>query len=451
MNCTTVAGLSSGGDSSRRSSSIRLASANAATSVAALSRPMPGTCFNSSTVASASALSEPYFCRRFSPIRTTFVPFNPVRSRMAINSAGERAPGPRATSRSRGRSLAGWSLRRKPSDMVIYDLRFTIYDCNSISAHEMEPSPQAKNPLTPAQRQAVAARGNVLVMAGAGTGKTHTLVERCLDCIIREGVSLDEILVVTFTEAAAAEMKQRLRAALEKTINHQPSTFNQFAAEQLALFDAAHIGTLHGFCFKLVREHFYELGLDPQPAVLDEGEARLLADETLEEALQEQYEGRDELAVSVQSLIQTYGGARNEKIRSLVLRLHHYAQTRPDAEGWLAGQIEKFSANEPADWQEWLLAAIADWRDEWLPVLENLKAGNEKAAELLGIVKRLGSAPAPGAVGDAPVADVRREGALNRTRGVRAPQFARELAADVLKQIVVADGNWPATRKGVLR
>ena len=83
---------------------------------------------------------------------------------------------------------------------------------------------------------------------------------------------------------------------MRKTCNLQLSTVNQFAAEQLALFDAAHIGTLHGFCFKLVREHFYELGLDPQPAVLDEGEARLLADETLEEELQEQYEGRDEFA-----------------------------------------------------------------------------------------------------------------------------------------------------------
>ena len=367
MNWTTVAGLSSSGDSSRRSSSMRLASANAATSVAALSRPMPGTCFNSSTVASASALSEPYFCKRLCPTCTTFAPFKPVRSRIAINSAWFRAPGPRATSRSRGRSLAGWSLRRKPSDMVIYDLRFTIYDCNSISAHEMEPSPQTKNPLTPAQQQAVAARGNVLVMAGAGTGKTHTLVERCLDCIGNDRAALDEILVVTFTEAAAAEMKQRLCRVLEEKSRENPD--DSFFAEQLALFDAAHIGTLHGFCFKLVREHFYELGLDPQPTMLDEGEARLLADETLEEALQEQYEGRDEFAASVQSLIQTYGGARDEKIRSLVLRLHHYAQTRPDADGWLAGQIEKFSANEPADWQAWLLTAIADWRDEWLPVL----------------------------------------------------------------------------------
>ena len=310
----------------------------------------------------------------------------------------------------------------------------------------MEPSPQTKNPLTPAQQQAVAARGNVLVMAGAGTGKTHTLVQRCLDCIIHEGASLDEILVVTFTEAAAAEMKQRLRAALEKTINHQPSTFNQFAAEQLALFDTAHIGTLHGFCFKLVREHFYELGLDPQPAVLDEGEARLLADETLEEALQEQYEGRDEFAVSVQSLIQTYGGARDEKIRSLVLRLHHYAQTRPDAEGWLAGQIEQFSAKERTDWQKWLLTAIQDWRDEWLPVLENLGApisrsarssqrneraeqefgvpsNNEKAAELLGIFQRLGN------------------------------KFSRELAAEILGQIAAADltASYPKGKAGKLR
>jgi len=285
----------------------------------------------------------------------------------------------------------------------------------------MEP-PAGKNDsrLTPSQQKAVEARGNVLVMAGAGTGKTHTLVERCLDCIVREVAALDEILVVTFTEAAAVEMKQRLRTALEKTINRQPSTFNQFAAEQLALFDAAHIGTLHGFCFKLVREHFYELGLDPQPAVLDEGEARLLADETLDEVLQEQYEGRDEFAASVQSLIQTYGGARDEKIRSLVLRLHHYAQTRPDAEGWLAGQIEKYSASEPADWQQWLLAAIQDWRDEWLPVL-GAPAANEKAVELAGIFRRL------------------------------PEDFSRETAAELLGQIASADDNWPSKRKTILR
>ncbi len=330
-------------------------------------------------------------------------------------------------------------------------------------------SPGEKNDsrLTPSQQKAVAARGNVLVMAGAGTGKTRTLVERCLDCIVREGASLDEILIVTFTEAAATEMRQRLRRALENSINHQPSaaskrsedgsTFNPFAAEQLALFDAAYIGTLHGFCFKLVREHFYELGLDPQPAVLDEGEARLLADETLEEVLQDQYSGRDELAVSVQGLIQTYGGARDEKIRSLVLRLHHYAQTRPDAETWLADQVGKFTATGPAVWQAWLLDAIAGWRDEWLPILENLKAGNGKAAELIGVLLRLGSAGVPPAKsGVAPDLlsnkNVRRPAEHGRLEAC-ATMISRELAAEVLEHIISADGreNFPKGKFGRLR
>src|ERR1700679_3637816 len=119
--------------------------------------------------------------------------------------------------------------------------------------------------LTPSQQLAVAARGNVLVMAGAGTGKTHTLVERCLNLLCEEKASLDEILIVTFTETAATEMRQRLRAALEKKSRENPDSH---LAEQLPLFDAAHLGTLHSFCFKLIREYFHELGLDPQISIL---------------------------------------------------------------------------------------------------------------------------------------------------------------------------------------
>src|SRR5208283_1573262 len=131
------------------------------------------------------------------------------------------------------------------------------------------------------QRQAMEARGNVLVMAGAGTGKTSTLVARCLDCLERERVSLDELLVVTFTEAAAAEIRRRLRHELERKSAAAPG--DDHWPHQLALFEIAHIGTLHSFCLRLVREHFYELGLDPQLAVLDPGEAGLRAGETLDE------------------------------------------------------------------------------------------------------------------------------------------------------------------------
>ena len=329
----------------------------------------------------------------------------------------------------------------------------------------MESARTQTDSLTPSQRHAVAARGNVLVMAGAGTGKTHTLVQRCLDCLCNEGASLDEILVVTFTEAAATEMKQRLRRALEE--KQQASPDDSRCLEQLVLFDTAHIGTLHSFCLKLVREHFYELGLDPQMAVLDEGETRLLADETLDEELQEHYAGQNELAEAVQNLIQAYGGGRDEKIRQMVLRLHHYAQTRPDAEGWLARQIEHFASPAPDEWRIWLLDGIRAWRDEWLPVLENLSAENEKAVELLGIFSRLGSAPASGAVCRAPAPNTKAvektngrqmsspnandEGVVGHTRGACAPQFSRETAAEILEQIISADGNWPTKRKTVLR
>jgi ATP-dependent helicase/nuclease subunit A len=303
----------------------------------------------------------------------------------------------------------------------------------------MEPPRTQNDSLTPSQWQAVAARDNVLVMAGAGTGKTKTLVARCLDCLDRERASLEELLIVTFTEAAAAELRQRLRRELETKAATAPG--DDHWLRQLALFDIAHIGTLHSFCLRLVREHFHELGLDPQLAILDEGEARQLANEMLDEQFQSHYEGEDEFSLAVQNLIRVHGGGRDEKIRALILRLHHYSQTRPDAAGWLAEQTEYFSASNPTVWQDWLLAAITDWRDEWLPILgtpgtvpassmrgerlagtvSGVPSNNEKAAELAGILSRL------------------------------PKKFTRELAAEVLEQIVSADDNWPAKRKTVLR
>ncbi|HLX95141.1 MAG TPA: UvrD-helicase domain-containing protein [Verrucomicrobiae bacterium] len=285
----------------------------------------------------------------------------------------------------------------------------------------MESARTQNDPLTPAQRQAVAARGNVLVMAGAGTGKTRTLVARCLDCLCRERASLDEILVVTFTEAAATEMKQRLRTALEAALDPRPPTPDPHLAEQLALFDTAPIGTLHSFCLRLVREHFYELGLDPQLAVLDTGEARLLAEETLDEQFQAHYAGQTGLSAAAQNLIQIYGNGDERPVRAMLLRLHHYAQTRPDADRWLDGQITQFASPEPVEWREWLNQAIRDWRAEWLAALDGLKPENEKAGRCLEILKNLPADPSP------------------------------KQAGMVLGEILSADEDYPARKKNALR
>src|SRR3954467_2811806 len=111
--------------------------------------------------------------------------------------------------------------------------------------------------MTPSQQAALTARGNVLVVAGAGTGKTHTLIERCCSLLLDEGCSLDEILMVTFTDAAAAQMRKRIRARLTDKISEstEPRLVHRLE-EQIALLDTAYISTLHSFCLRLVRDHF---------------------------------------------------------------------------------------------------------------------------------------------------------------------------------------------------
>jgi ATP-dependent helicase/nuclease subunit A len=240
---------------------------------------------------------------------------------------------------------------------------------------------------TPQQQQAIAARGNVLVIAGAGTGKTRTLVERCLNILLEEKppVSLEEILMVSFTEAAAAEMRQRIRARLEEELAKTPNTVRWH--EQLALFDTAHIGTLHSFCLQLVRQHFYELELDPQLAVLPEEEARLLADETLDTILQSHYAGDNALAEAVQGLIQTQGRGWDKPIRALVLKLHNYTQTLPDPESWFREQLEIFQSPEPVKWRRWLEETLIEWTESSLAFLQPLASQNELAAKAAALLR----------------------------------------------------------------
>src|SRR5512133_1266651 len=223
-------------------------------------------------------------------------------------------------------------------------------------------------------------------MAGAGTGKTRALVERCLHCLLNEQprASLDEILVVTFTEAAAAEMRQRIRSRLleESTSNPQDCRWQ----EQLALFETAHIGTLHSFCLKLIRQHFYELELDPQLSVLPEEEARLLAEETLEALMQKYYQGNAAMGEAVQRLIQTHGKGSDQPVRDLILRLHNYTQTLPSPQGWFAGQLEVFSKGTPDAWRVWFASALSEWRTRAAQVFGEFAPKSELARNCLAAI-----------------------------------------------------------------
>jgi len=287
--------------------------------------------------------------------------------------------------------------------------------------------------LTVAQKNAVEARGNVLVAAGAGAGKTSTLVARCLHCLIEERppVSLEELLLVTFTEAAATDMRKKIREALENKVTElrqsaaagarEDAVLAGRLAEQLALFETARIGTLHGFCLRLVRQHFHVLELDPQVVVLAEEDAWLLAEETLQKIFEGHYSTEAGQPSSVQELVQVQGNGWDKPIRALVRKLHNYTQTLRDAEGWLDDQLAMFESPEPTRWRLWLADGLEEWRRRWSPTLHAQAAQNAKAAECAELLAALPAAPSFG-----------------------------DFAA-VLRQVKLADQTWPPRKKTAWR
>lgn len=197
---------------------------------------------------------------------------------------------------------------------------------------------------TDAQQQAISATNReLLVSAAAGAGKTAVLVERVIRKIsdLRRPLDLDRLLVVTFTEAAAASMRQRLGQALLEALEARPH--DSRLLRQLSLLEKAAISTIHSFCLQLIRRYFYLLDLDPSFRVADEAEAELLRWETLEQVMEEEY-GRH-----LGELAQRYGGSRgDENLERLILRLYSYSASHPDPEAWLARQKEAYRLDSEA-------------------------------------------------------------------------------------------------------
>ncbi len=178
--------------------------------------------------------------------------------------------------------------------------------------------------------------GEVLLGASAGSGKTGVLAERCVDLLLHKSCEVDEMLVVTFTDAAAAEMRARIGKRLGECVRGNPG--DVFLRRQYALLDKAHISTIHAFCMGLLREYFYELGIDGGFKVMDAEEARLLQLETARDLLEEYYEqigagdgGNDAFC----KLVESYGpGVDDGSLVGLLVRLHNFLDTLEDRQEW---------------------------------------------------------------------------------------------------------------------
>lgn len=211
---------------------------------------------------------------------------------------------------------------------------------------------------TKEQKKVIDLRGcNLLVSAAAGSGKTAVLVERIITMLTdeRHPVNVDQLLVVTFTEAAAAEMKERIRLAIEKKLEESPD--NEHLRQQATLIHNAQITTIHSFCLSVIKDHFHVIDLDPGFRTGEEGELKLLRHDVLDEILEEKYEeGTSEFL----DFVSAYGSGRDDKkIEELILKIYDYSRSYPDSEGWLASCVEAYSARTTEEFEQTVFVKLA--------------------------------------------------------------------------------------------
>lgn len=185
------------------------------------------------------------------------------------------------------------------------------------------------------QWKAIVSNGqDILVAAAAGSGKTAVLVERIIRKIISKEnpVDVDRLLVATFTNASAAEMRNRIGEALEKALKENPSSLH--LRRQLSLLNRAAISTLHSFCLNVVRKYYYLIDLDPGFRIADETEGQLLIDEVLDDIFEEQYSLADNDAFF--DLVDRYTTDRSDTdLQTLVRALYQFSRSHPNPLKWL--------------------------------------------------------------------------------------------------------------------
>ena len=207
---------------------------------------------------------------------------------------------------------------------------------------------------------------NILVSAAAGSGKTAVLVERIVELVSGSGcdsaraVDIDRLLIVTFTNAAAAQMRERITKALSDRVEAEPD--NEHIKKQLMLIHNAKIMTIHSFCLYLIKNHFNDIGLDPDFRTADEGEIRLLKQEVLSELLEEQFAlGRQEFTDCVEYF--AYDG-REKRMEELIERLYTFSGSYPFPEKWLRQHrmdyhVETFEELVKTEWFAGMMQEIS--------------------------------------------------------------------------------------------
>ena len=191
------------------------------------------------------------------------------------------------------------------------------------------------------QKRAIELRDkNILVAAAAGSGKTAVLVERIKRLILEGEYDIDQMLVVTFTNAAASEMKAKIEDAIQKAIADNKS---EFLTRQIDKLPLANISTFHAFCLEVIRRYFYVIDIDPSFKICDNVQQELLKEQALDELLRQYFE---ESKPEFLEFLSKYSGARNEsRFRGTVRRTYETILSLPEPFEWLESAVSELNVS----------------------------------------------------------------------------------------------------------
>ncbi|WP_077603289.1 helicase-exonuclease AddAB subunit AddA [Oceanobacillus sojae] len=215
---------------------------------------------------------------------------------------------------------------------------------------------------TKEQEQAIYQSGtDILVAAAAGSGKTAVLVERIIQKLLKEedAINIDELLVVTFTNAAAQEMRARVGAALEKSLAEKPGSLH--LKKQLSLLQRASISTLHSFCLDIVRKNAYMIDLDPSFRIADDVEMDMIKREVLDDLLEGWYDDSNQEQEQFFEVVNRFSNDRSDRdVEELILKTANFAVQHPSPKKWLHQLTANYEIEE-------------DWTEETIPWLQEVK------------------------------------------------------------------------------
>ena len=205
-------------------------------------------------------------------------------------------------------------------------------------------------------------KGNLLVSAAAGSGKTAVLVEHVIDCLLdkEHPISLSSVVLMTFTEAAASEMKERIKARLKEAFleNRDPHI-----EREIAELPNANISTIDAFCKRLIEENYTSLGIEPNFRIGEKNELALLKEDIVEELLEEEYGKKEECFLSFVDRYST--GKQDKGIQEIIVKLYYLATASPFPEKYL----KALSENSSSAWKNYLLESIRKRVEEAIEML----------------------------------------------------------------------------------